>query len=356
MITKVAAKCYCLSRLETSGRRGPLDKPSNYVFVPLREGDFTLYRGFGDGLSPILLVSAEGANAGCDRRLEHEYALKAELDTGWAARPAALYHHDNRLALILDDPGGELLARLLGRPLEVASFLRIAVPLAASVSQIHARGLIHKDLKPANVLVDAGSGRVWLTGFGIASRLPREHQLPASPRTIAGTLPYMAPEQTGRMNRSIDSRCDLYALGVTFYEMLTGVLPFAAADPMGWVHCHIAQQPAAPRERIPDIPEPLSALVMKLLAKTAEDRYQTAAGLTADLRHCLTEWEATGHIAPFPLGRGDAADRVQMPELLRPRERDHAPAGGIRPRRHLWDAGTGADLRLLRNRQILRGQ
>src|SRR6266403_1355705 len=118
-------------------------------------------------------------------------------------------------------------------------FLRLAMSLATALSQVHRHGLIHEDIRPANVLVDA-AGNVRLTGFGIASRLTREHQPPAPPEVIAGTLAYMAPEQTGRMNRSIDSRSDLYALGVTFYEMLTGTLPFTAADPMEWVHCHIA--------------------------------------------------------------------------------------------------------------------
>ena len=120
--------------------------------------------------------------------------------------------------------------------------------------RLHARGLIHKDLKPANILVDTASGSVWLTGFGIASRLLREHQAPAPPEIIAGTLAYMAPEQTGRMNRSVDSRSDLYALGIIFYEMLTGALPFAAADPMEWVHCHIARQPVPPDARVASIP------------------------------------------------------------------------------------------------------
>jgi serine/threonine protein kinase len=123
------------------------------------------------------------------------------------------------------------------------------VALAAALSRLHGRGLIHKDIKPANVLVDSASGQVWLTGFGTASRLPRERQSPEPPEFIAGTLAYMAPEQTGRVNRSIDSRSDLYSLGVTFYEMLTRSLPFTASDPMEWVHCHIARQPATPSER-----------------------------------------------------------------------------------------------------------
>jgi serine/threonine protein kinase len=223
---------------------------------------------------------------------------------------------------VLEDPGGAPLDRLLGRPLDVSHFLRIAIPLAGALRQMHERGLIHRDIKPANILVDAASGGVWLTGFGTASRLPREHQAPAPPEVIAGTLAYMAPEQTGRMNRSVDSRSDLYAMGVTFYEMLAGTLPFTAADPMEWVHCHIARQPVPPNERVADVPGPLSAVVMKLLAKTAEQRYQTAAGVEADLRRSLAEWESHGRVDPFPLGAYDGSDRLLIPEKLYGRERE----------------------------------
>jgi PAS domain S-box-containing protein len=295
---------------------------SSYIFAPLREGDIALYRGVGDGLAPILLVAAEETSLGCVQRLEHEYALKAELDADWAARPVALTRYNDRLALVLEDPGGTPVDRLLGRPLDVSYFLRIAIPLAGALRRVHERGLIHKDIKPANILLDAASGGVWLTGFGIASRLPREHQAPAPPLVIAGTLAYMAPEQTGRMNRSVDSRSDLYALGVTLYEMLTGQLPFTAADPMEWVHCHIARQPVPPNERVAGVPGQLSVIVMKLLAKTAEERYQTAAGVEADLRRCLAEWESHGRIDPFPLGVHDASDRLLMPERLYGRERE----------------------------------
>src|SRR6202790_4070291 len=295
---------------------------SSYAFSPLREGDIALYRGSGNGLAPILLVAAEETSLGCVERLEHEYALKAELDADWAARPVALTRYNDRMTLVLEDPGGAPLDRLLGRPLDVSHFLRIAIPLAGALRRVHERGLIHKDIKPANILLDAASGGVWLTGFGIASRLPREHQAPTPPEVIAGTLAYMAPEQTGRMNRSVDSRSDLYALGVTFYEMLTGQLPFTAADPMEWVHCHIARQPAPPNERVAGLPGPLSAMVMKLLAKTAEERYQTAAGVEADLRRCLAEWETHRRIDPFPLGLHDVSDRLLMPERLYGRERE----------------------------------
>ncbi len=260
---------------------------SGYVLVPLREGaDFTLYRGRQHGNpSPVLVVALtrEQPSPQSLRRLEHEYSLAAELDPVWAAQPLTLTRHEGRTILVLKDPGGEPLDRILerghGQPLDVTRVLRIAIGLTTALGQVHRRGLTHKDIKPENVLVD-DDDRVWITGFGIASRLPRERQVPAPPETISGTLAYMAPEQTGFMNRSVDSRSDFYSLGVTLYRMLTGALPFAAADPLEWVHCHIARRPTVPRDRAA-VPEPLSSIVMKLLAKSAEDRYQTALGVEA---------------------------------------------------------------------------
>jgi serine/threonine protein kinase len=148
-------------------------------------------------------------------------------------------------------------------------------------------------------------------GFGINSRLPRERQSPEPPEFIAGTLPYMAPEQTGRLNRSVDSRSDLYSFGVLLYEMLTGSLPFAATDPMEWVHCHTARQPVPPSQRVEGVRPAISAIVMKLLAKTAEERYQTAIGVEYDLRRCLA-----ASAAPFPLGTHDISDQLRIPEKL----------------------------------------
>jgi serine/threonine protein kinase len=207
--------------------------------------------------------------------MEHEYALRTDLDPAWAARPLALVRDRGRALLVLGDPGGEPLDRLVERPLELTRFLRIAIALAAALSKLRERRIVHKDIKPANVMVAPESGQVWLTGFGIASGLPREHQAPDPPETIAGTLAYMAPEQTGRMNRSIDSRSDLYSLGVTLYEVLTGALPFTASDPLECVHCHIARQPVPPEERRKEVPSALSAIILKLLAKSPEERYQT---------------------------------------------------------------------------------
>ena len=170
--------------------------------------------------------------------------------------------------------------------------------------------------------MDPASGQAWLTGFGLATDLSRERQAPDLPETIAGTLAYMAPEQTGRMNRSIDSRSDLYSLGVTLYETLTGALPFTAADPLEWVHCHIARQPVPPEERRKDVPPALSAIVLKLLAKTPEERYQTASGLEADLKKCLEAWASLGRIERFILGAHDASDRLLIPEKLYGRDRE----------------------------------
>ena len=305
-----------------------MTKPSEYVLEPLRRGpDFTLYRGRQHGnSSPILAIAptAEHPSAQSLRRLEHEYSLAAELDPAWTAKPLELTRHEGRSVLILTDPGGEpldlILERDQGQPLDLTRVLRIAVGLAAALGQVHRRGLIHKDIKPANVLV-GGDDTVWLTGFGIASRLPRESQSPAPPEIIAGTLAYMAPEQTGRMNRSIDARSDLYSLGVTLYQMLTGILPFFATDPLEWVHCHIARQPTPPGDRAA-VPEPLSGIVMKLLAKNAEERYQTASGLEADLGRCLAESESHGRIDPFALGAHDWSDRLLIPEKLYGRERE----------------------------------
>jgi predicted ATPase/signal transduction histidine kinase/GAF domain-containing protein len=293
---------------------------SSYLFSPLRDGELTLYRGSGEGLPPILLLAAENSSPAGLKRLEHEYALRAEIDAAWAAHPIELSRQ--RLALVLEDPGGVVLDQLLDRPLQIREFLPIAISLAAALRQVHARGLIHKDIKPAHILVDAASGSVWLTGFGIASRLPRERVTAEPPDEIAGTLAYLAPEQTGRMNRSIDARSDLYSLGVTFYEMLTGVLPFTAADPMEWVHCHIARQPVPPDVRATETPRALSAIVMKLLAKSPEERYQTAAGLEADLRRCLEHQESDGRIDLFALGARDVPDRLLIPERLYGRERE----------------------------------
>jgi PAS domain S-box-containing protein len=295
---------------------------------PTRRNDFklawednerTFLRGWvndAGGNRKAVLAVVSGAALGAADRLMHEYELREELDANWAARPQGLLQEGGRTILTFDDHGAEPLVHLLGSPMQLREFLHLAIALAHAVGRMHDRGIIHKDIKPANVLVNRASGQAWLTGFGIASRRLREHQMPAQPEIIAGTLAYMAPEQTGRMNRSIDSRSDLYALGVTLYQMLTGTLPFVASDPMEWVHCHIARRPTPPMERSNNVPAPVSAIVMKLLAKMAEDRYQTAGGAEIDLRRCLAACKTSGRIDEFPLGENDTPDRLLTPEKL----------------------------------------
>jgi serine/threonine protein kinase len=289
------------------------------------DGERVFRRGWrqdDDGERRAVLIvgpAAEHPSSSSLDRFTHEYGLRNELDGAWAARPLDLVREGGRALLVLEDAGGEPLETLLGAPIEVRQFLRLAIGIAAALGKLHQRGLVHKDIKPANILVNSATGEVRLTGFGIASRLARERHSPHPPEAIAGTLAYMAPEQTGRMNRSIDSRSDLYALGITFYQMLTGNLPFAAADPMEWVHWHLARKPIAPAERRMGIPDVVSGIVMKLLAKQAEDRYQTAASLERDLRRCLTG--AREQIDDFPLGQRDTPDRLLIPEKLYGRRR-----------------------------------
>ena len=292
------------------------------------DGERTFRRGWrlddeGKRRAVLLVVPAvdHPTRASLDR-LTHEYELKDELDRAWAVRPLDLVRDVGRTMLVLEDEGGEPIDRLLGVPMEVEHFLRLAIAISFALGRVHQRGLVHKDIKPANILLNDATGEVRLTGFGIASRFARERQAPQPPEMIAGTLAYMAPEQTGRMNRSVDSRSDLYALGVTFYRMLTGVLPFTAAEPVEWVHSHLARRPEPPAERSKEVPGVISAIVMKLLAKRAEDRYQTTGGLENDLRSCQAQWNAQGRIEEFPLGERDIPDRLLIPEKLYGRRRD----------------------------------
>jgi len=295
--------------------------------VLIEDAERTTYRGWREpGIAhPLLAVvpTAQQPGRAILDRLAHEYALADDLDSAWALRPRALIREGARTVLLLEDPGGVPLETLLGTPMELGQFLGLAIGVAAALGKVHQRGLVHREIKPANIWVKAGDGEARLTGFGIASRLPRERQSPEPPESIAGTLAYMAPEQTGRMNRSIDSRSDLYSLGVTLYQAATGSLPFNAAEPIEWIHCHIARNAPDPCERVPTLPHVVSAIIMKLLAKPAEERYQTAAGLEHDLRRCLADREARGgDIDDFALGQQDTPDRLLIPETLYGRERE----------------------------------
>ncbi|WP_437525033.1 ATP-binding sensor histidine kinase [Sorangium sp. So ce726] len=272
-------------------------------------------------------------------RLKREYETGKMLDVGAVVRPLALEMYDGALALVMEDSGAEPLDRLLGAPMAIGRFLELAIRIADAVSDIHQRGVVHRDLKPANILVIAATGEVKIADLALASRLSREQHDDAEPAgLIEGSLPYMSPEQTGRMNRGIDSRSDLYSLGVTFYQMLTGKLPFDARDPLEWIHCHVARAFAAPSEVVPEVPEAVERIVIKLLAKMPEERYQTARGLGHDLKRCFESWRGGASVAAFPLGEQDASGRMQIPQKLY--GRDEAVAVLLRAFERMVDTGT----------------
>jgi PAS domain S-box-containing protein len=308
---------------------------SGYSLETLREdSELVLYRGRSHSSNDTILVLApvsRQADSSHLERFQHECALRGQLDGAWAIQPLRLEACEDRTVLLLRDPGGQPLERQLGRPLTLARFLDVAVGLTSALRQVHAQGLIHKDIKPGNIFVDE-AGTVRLTGFGRATRMPRERQAPAVPETMAGTLAYMAPEQTGRINRSIDSRTDLYSLGVTLYEMLVGALPFSASKPMEWIYNHIARIPPPPSVRVEGVPPPLDAILLKLLAKNAEDRYQTAVGVEHDLQRCQTAFRAGLGIDAFPLASRDWSDQLRIPERLYGREKDLAQMAAARDR------------------------
>jgi predicted ATPase/signal transduction histidine kinase len=288
-----------------------------------QRGCAAVYRALrpSDHSSVVLkVVDPRRCRPGDLERLRREYELGASLEGPRFVRSLAFDTYEGMPSVVLEDSGGQPLERLLAAPMPVEEFLELAVGMANAVAELHRQGVIHKDLKPENVLVDPATKQVKLADFGIATRLPREQQAARPPQLIEGTLPYMSPEQTGRMNRALDSRSDLYSLGVTFYRMLTGRLPFEARDPLEWVHHHLARPPAPPSQLIPGVPEAVSRLVMKLLAKMAEDRYQSARGLEHDLTRCLEQWRRGGRIDPFTLGERDVPDRLQIPQKLYGRE------------------------------------
>jgi predicted ATPase/GAF domain-containing protein/anti-anti-sigma regulatory factor len=308
------------------GNAAPCIDLGDYTLTALLHSEPTtlVYRGFRNAdRAPIVakVLRAEQPAPRHVAELRHEHAILRDLDLPGVVRPLGLVRHESRLALLLEHFGGTTLAEALrGGKLALGTALTIAISLATTLEELHRRHVIHKDVKPHNILVDLGSLETRLISFAMAARLSHEYQRLASPDTLEGTPAYMSPEQTGRMPRLVDERSDLYSFGVTLYEMLTGTLPFTNTGALELIHSHMARVPTPPHVLCPEVPAPLSGVVMKLLAKTPEDRYQCAAGAKADLERCARALAATGQIAPFEIGAADFRSEVRIPQKLYGRE------------------------------------
>ncbi|MEH2324695.1 MAG: AAA family ATPase [Nostoc sp.] len=254
-------------------------------------------------------------------QFRNQYAIAKNLDIPGIIKPYSLEPYYNGYALVMEDFGGISLREFTqGKTLALEQFLPIVLQLLDTLHQLHQQRVIHKDIKPANILIHPDTKQIKLIDFSIASLLPRETQEIQNPNGLEGTLAYLSPEQTGRMNRGIDYRSDFYSLGVSFFELLSGKLPFESQEPMELVHCHIAKLPPNASDFNPNLPLMLGEIIRKLMAKNAEDRYQSVLGLKHDLVTCLTQWRETGKHTWFELGGRDMSDRFLIREKLYGRE------------------------------------
>ncbi|MEM9093104.1 MAG: AAA family ATPase [Cyanobacteria bacterium P01_F01_bin.53] len=323
--------------------KSPLPRIPGYrLTAQLYEGSHTvIYQAIQTSTQrPVVIKRPRQKEIGLGEmtKFRNQYAITRNLNIPGVIQFYELTQHDNQPMLIMEDFGGIPLSQYTGLQtaqqrqktthtgtghrarINLHRFLTIAVQIARTLQEIHQHSIIHKDIKPDNILIHPESGRVKIIDFSLASKLPREHQKIQPPQSLEGTLAYIAPEQTGRMNRGIDYRSDFYALGATFYELLTSQLPFQANDPLELIHCHIARQPRPIRAFNSEIPEPTAALVSKLMAKNAEDRYQSAAALAYDLETFLQAWQETGTIPTLSLGENDREPQFLIPEKLYGRE------------------------------------
>lgn len=255
-------------------------------------------------------------------QFRNQYTIAKNLDYPGIIKTYSLEPLQNGYQLVMEDFGGISVKDYFANN-NVASlekFLQIAIALCDILDILYRERIIHKDIKPANILINPKTTQVKLIDFSIASLLPRETQTLINPNVLEGTLGYISPEQTGRMNRGIDYRTDFYSLGATFYELLTGTLPFPSEDAMELVHCHLAKAATLVHETNTTIPSVLSDIVNKLMAKNAEDRYQSALGLKYDLEKCLLQLQETGKIESFPIAQRDVCDRFMIPDKLYGRE------------------------------------
>ncbi|OUL22505.1 ATP-binding sensor histidine kinase [Nostoc sp. 106C] len=290
-----------------------------------------VYRGIREqDLHSVILkmMRNESPNFSEFIQFRNQYTITANLDIGGIVKPYSLEEYGNGYVLVMEDYGGISLPSYLNQyttsgKFTLEEFFPIAIAITTTIGELHRQRILYKDVKPANILIHPQTKQVKLIDFSIASLLPRETQQLQNPNILEGTLAYISPEQTGRMNRGIDYRTDFYSLGVTFYELLTGQLPFESSDPMELVYCHIAKQPPPlGGRREEEIPQVISDIVLKLMAKNAEDRYQSAVGLKYDLEQCFCQWQEKREIVPFQLAQKDISDRFLIPEKLYGRQNE----------------------------------
>lgn len=302
--------------------------PGYRIIDERQDGRRRIYRAHDERReAPVVIEVLDRASASPAEiaNLRQELEILRGFEHEGVARPYGIESRGSDLALIREDCGGRPLSEILAeRALPVELSLEVALQLARTLDALHRVPILHRDIRPANVLVDLDAGTVKLTGFGRASRLPWEFPVPRDPFELDGRLPYASPEQAGRLHRVLDRRSDLYSLGVTLYRMLAGRLPFPVEDPLELVHAHLTVHPPSPSELDASIPEPVSSVVMKLLHKSADDRYQSAAGLAADLEVCLFDLRQSGTVADFLPGRTDRRDWLAISRTLygRDAERD----------------------------------
>ncbi len=280
-----------------------------------------IYRAIrlGDDKRVILKVCKADVPENVRTRLRHEFDITSKLNLPNVVKTVSLLEHEGNLIMVMEDIGGKSLDHYV-LPLSIKEFLELAIALADAVGAIHKRQIIHKNINPSNSIWNAETKQLNLIDFGIADEIPERTVSPQAPSSIEGTLEFISPEQTGRMNRVVDYRTDFYSLGVTFYQLLTGRLPFVATDALGIVHLQIAGTAQNPYELKSDIPEMISRIVMKLIAKMADERYQSAWGMKADLEQCLKELQSEGTVKIFDLGKEDFSDQLRVPQRLYGRE------------------------------------
>ncbi|MBD0386902.1 MAG: serine/threonine-protein kinase PknK, partial [Nostoc sp. C3-bin3] len=256
-------------------------------------------------------------------RYKLEYEITRSLSLDGVVHAYSLQQYQNSFVIILEDFGGESLTKIIAsKKFTLTEFLKLAIQITEALGAIHAANIIHKDINPSNIVFNLETKKLKIIDFGISTALLRETLTFKNPTVLEGTLAYISPEQTGRMNRSLDYRTDFYSLGVTFYQLLTHLLPFESSDALELIHYHLALEPIPPHFIDPKIPVVVSEIVLKLLAKTAENRYQSAWGIKADLEECLNRLQHTGRIEPFLLGKQDISDKFHIPEKLYGRERE----------------------------------